>query len=304
VNNPNIKKIRLDQALVDRKLCESLEKAQRLIRAGLVIVDQHLVDKPGSRINPILEIRLRGSDCPYVSRGGLKLEAALRRFALTKLEGRTALDIGASTGGFSDCLLQHGAGPVWAIDTGKNQLHHSLRNHPQISLKEKANARYLHPAWVNHQRISICVIDVSFISLRQILPAASRVLMDNADVIALIKPQFEAAPRNLGRGGVVRNPAVHRDVLNDLVEWTCREKWVARNLIPSPIKGASGNIEFLIHLKCEEKHPLSNERPDFSVEMVLTEAYNGPGMRDLALDARLPDPDPPLNPAADMILGE
>ncbi len=291
MNNTNTKKIRLDQALLDRNLCENLEKAQRLIRAGLVIVDQHLVDKPGARINPILEIRLRGPDCPYVSRGGLKLEAALRRFALTKLEGRTAIDIGASTGGFSDCLLQHGARPVWAIDTGKNQLHQSLRNHPQIFIRENANARYLHPAWVNHQRISICVIDVSFISLRKILPAASRVLTDNADVIALIKPQFEAAPQNLGRGGVVRNPAVHRDVLNDLIEWSYREKWVARNLIPSPIKGASGNIEFLVHLKSEENHPVRNERADFSVEMAMTEAYNGPGMRNFALDARLPDPD-------------
>jgi 23S rRNA (cytidine1920-2'-O)/16S rRNA (cytidine1409-2'-O)-methyltransferase len=273
-----VKKIRLDQVLVDRNLCESRERAQRLIRAGQVIVDQHCIDKPGICIDPSLEIRLRGSDCPYVSRGGLKLEAALRRFSLTRLAGRVALDIGASTGGFTDCLLQHGAGQVWAIDTGKNQLHPSLRANPNVHLKEKANARHLEPDWVHHQHIDFCVIDVSFISLRLILPAARKVLTPDADLIALIKPQFEAGPRDVGKGGIVRDPGVHRSVLDSLITWLQRENWRVMDLIPSPIRGAMGNIEFLIYLKYFETDASPGIPSDFSVESVLKEAYNESGV--------------------------
>ena len=198
-------RIRLDQLLVERGLAESRERAQRLIRAGLVIVGEQRVDKPGTRVPDDAPLRLKGDWCPYVSRGGMKLAGALVRFGLTDLTGRVALDVGASTGGFTDCLLQHGAARVWAVDTGRGQLHERLRQDPRVRLREQANARELTPDWLDGERVDCIAVYVSFISLRLILPRLAAVLAPDGWVLALVKTQFEAGPQDVGRGGVVRD---------------------------------------------------------------------------------------------------
>lgn len=213
-------KPRLDQLLVDRGLAESRERAQRLIRAGLVFagdpIHEQRVDKPGVRIDAATPLRVKGAECPYVSRGGQKLAGALLAFGIAPFAATPpvhALDIGASTGGFTDCLLQHGAAHVWAIDTGRAQLHERLHRDSRVTSREQANARRLTPEWVDGTPIDVIVIDVSFISLRLILPGLPALLAPGGAVVALVKPQFEAGPADVGRGGVVREPAVHRRVL-------------------------------------------------------------------------------------------
>jgi len=239
-------KQRLDQLLVARGLCGSREKAQRSIMAGEVTVDDRIVDKPGTKIPEDAAISVK-TPRRFVSRGGLKLEAALAAFAIDPA-GRTCLDIGASTGGFTDCLLQHGAEKVWAIDVGHSQLDWKIRNDPRVIVREKLNARHVTRADIPDV-IDLCVIDVSFISLTLILPPAIELLSASGVIIVLIKPQFELRPEDIGTGGVVRDPALHAravEKIRDFTAMSTRLQW--HGVIESPILGGEGNREFLAWL--------------------------------------------------------
>jgi len=239
--------IRLDQLLVARGFCPSREKAQRAIMAGEVKVGERVVDKAGTKVAEDAAIVVRQAE-RYVGRGGLKLEAALRSFAFDPT-GITALDIGASTGGFTDCLLQHGAAKVWAIDVGHSQLDWKIRSDPRVVVRERLNARYLTRADVP-EAVALCVIDVSFISLTLILPPAAALLSDGGVIVPLIKPQFELRKEEVGRGGVVRDPARHAQAVEKIRAFVAAEltlEWVG--CIESPILGGEGNKEFLACLR-------------------------------------------------------
>jgi 23S rRNA (cytidine1920-2'-O)/16S rRNA (cytidine1409-2'-O)-methyltransferase len=214
--------------------------------AGSVMVDGARVDKPGHAVPVSADITLRGPACPYVSRGGLKLAEALRRFDVT-VKDRTILDVGASTGGFTDCLLKNGASRVIAVDVGHGQFHWALRNDPRVRLLEKTNIRYLTAERLG-ERAQGAVIDVSFISLRIVVPAAGGLLDPGAFIVTLVKPQFEVGRENVGRKGVVRDPALHEKVLTDLSRSFLDQGWTVLNRIDSPVLGPKGNREFLLHL--------------------------------------------------------
>jgi 23S rRNA (cytidine1920-2'-O)/16S rRNA (cytidine1409-2'-O)-methyltransferase len=231
---------RLDVLLVKRELAQSRTQAQRLIRAGLVRVAGQLVDKPGSQVALDAEITLQARP-RFVSRGGEKLEAALARFGLD-VAGTVAADIGASTGGFTDCLLRHGARRVYAIDVGYGQLDWRLRGDERVVVMERTNARYLEDL---PEPIDLVVVDVSFISLGLILPPAVQWLRPKGQVVALVKPQFEAGRREVGKGGVVRDPAVHRAVLERVIQSAGGLGLGLRGLMVSPLRGPAGNVEFL-----------------------------------------------------------
>ncbi len=278
-------KIRIDQLLVDRGLADSRARAQALVRAGLVVVGEHRVDKPGQKVDPEAPVRLKGEYCPFVSRGGLKLAGALKTFGLGDFHGQTGLDIGASTGGFTDCLLQHGIHHVWAVDTGRGQLHGGLRQDPRITLREQANARYLTPDWTDGNLVNIAVIDVSFISLKLILPPLKAVLSSAGFVLALVKPQFEAGAQQVGRGGVVRERSVHQQVLADITAFCLREGWTIYGLCRSEFPGPAGNWEFFVWLtnsassgaddkKSDLLSPLTTDDINKAIEDVLDEIYN------------------------------
>jgi 23S rRNA (cytidine1920-2'-O)/16S rRNA (cytidine1409-2'-O)-methyltransferase len=233
-------KKRLDVLMAERELTESRNKAQRLIRAGEVRVDGRLVDKPSTHVAEDAEVTLK-SKPPFVSRGGEKLDAALERFDFD-VSGVVAADVGASTGGFTDCLLQRGAQRVYAIDAGYGQLHWKLRNDPRVVVMERTNARYLAEL---PEPVALVTLDVSFISLDLILPQAVSWLCGEGDIVALIKPQFEAGPQNVEKGGVVRDPDIHRQVLADVLAAVATLSLGLRGLIPSPLRGPAGNVEFL-----------------------------------------------------------
>lgn len=233
-------KERLDTLLVERGLAESREHARRLIGAGLVRLAGQVADKPGVRVVTDAEIVVEALP-RFVSRGGEKLEAALVRFGLD-VAGMTAADVGAATGGFTDCLLQHGARLVYAIDVGYGQLDWRLRNDPRVVVLERTNARYLEAL---PEPVDLVTADVSFISLGLILPAVVRWLRPDGQVVALIKPQFEAHRRQVGKGGVVRDPTVHHTVLVRVIEKAAALGLGLQGLIPSPLRGPAGNIEFL-----------------------------------------------------------
>ena len=237
-------KKRLDVVLVEKGLAASREKAKALIMAGKVLVDNNKIDKAGTEINPDLPIRLLGQDIPYVSRGGLKLEKALQVFPVD-LAGRVVADIGASTGGFVDCALQNGAAKVFAIDVGYNQLDWKLRSDARVVSMEKTNARYLEADSLG-EMVDVVTTDVSFISLDKILPPAMTFLKEGGHVLALIKPQFEAGREKVGKKGVVRDPAVHQEVIEKILN-LCQEIDLAVwGLDFSPVKGPEGNIEYLL----------------------------------------------------------
>lgn len=236
-------KKRLDILLVEKGLVRSRARAQRLIMAGEVLVNGQVVDKPGTRVSPDASIEIL-APLPYVSRGGLKLEAALDAFHLA-VEGLIAADVGASTGGFTDCLLQRGAARVYAIDVGYGQLAWQLRRDPRVVVMERTNARYLERL---PEPVDLVVIDVSFISLELILPRAVDWLRADGQIIALIKPQFEAGPEQVGRGGVVKDPAVHAAVLRRIAHWAIERGLAVHGLMASPLLGPAGNVEFLIYL--------------------------------------------------------
>lgn len=234
---------RLDMMLVQRGLAESREKAQRLIRAGAVTVGGHIADKPGHKIKEDQEIVVAGEE-RFVSRGGEKLEAAMAHFGC-EVEGQICADIGASTGGFTDCLLQRGAAKVYAVDVGKGQLHWNLRNDPRVTVIEGLNARFLTPSDFPEPPC-FAVVDVSFISLTLILPALVPAMARPGRIITLIKPQFEAGREQVGKGGVVRDPAVHQEVIDRIHKFgTLDLNLVWRGHCESPIRGPAGNVEFL-----------------------------------------------------------
>lgn len=239
---------RLDQALVERGLCESREKAKRAVMAGLVFVNGQAARKPSDAIKPADALSLAAPE-RFVSRGGLKLEHALTAFSIT-VPGAVALDLGASTGGFTDCLLQAGAAKVFAVDVGQGQLAWKLRQDPRVVVMEKTNARHLTPAQFPQpfRPFDLVVMDCSFISLRKILPPAVALLKSDGKLVALIKPQFEAGKTEVDRGaGVIRDPAVHERVVTELREFVSRQpdlRW--KQVIESPLLGPAGNKEFLV----------------------------------------------------------
>ena len=239
-------KERLDVLLVEKGLCESRSRAQAVIMSGEVYVNGQKSDKPGTPTDVEAEIEIRGNACPYVSRGGLKLEKALRDFGVDPT-GLTCLDSGASTGGFTDCLLQNGAKQVFAIDVGYGQLAWSIRTDPRVVCMERTNIRYVTPEQLGTP-VQLAVIDVSFISLRIVLPAVKALLSADGQIICLIKPQFEAGKENVGKKCVVRDPAVHQAVLNSFLQLADELQMTVCNLTFSPVKGPEGNIEFLGHL--------------------------------------------------------
>ncbi|MDR3401621.1 MAG: TlyA family RNA methyltransferase [Chthoniobacter sp.] len=240
-------KQRLDQLLVARGYFESREKAQRAIMAGTVSIGEQRADKPGTRVAEDAPIQVKTAE-RYVGRGGLKMEAALARFGIDPT-GATCLDIGASTGGFTDCLLQHGAAKVFAIDVGHSQLDWKIRSDPRVIVREKLNARHLTRADIPDP-ISICVIDVSFISLTLILPPAVALLSNGGVIIPLIKPQFELRKEDVGKGGVIRDPALHEQAVEKIRAFVATlPGLVWSGLIESPILGGEGNKEFLACLR-------------------------------------------------------
>ena len=239
-------KSRLDRLLVLRGLAGSREKAKAVIMAGLVEVDGVRVDKAGHLVPASASISLKESAPPYVSRGGVKIEAALKHFPID-VKSLVLLDIGASTGGFTDCLLKHGARKVIAVDVGYGQLDWSLRQDPRVEVLERTNIRYLKPEALKRPAEG-AVIDVSFISLKLVVPPVSDLLSDDAFIIALIKPQFEVEKGQVGKGGVVRDPALHRRVIENLTHFFEASAWLVEGHIPSPLLGPKGNREFLIYL--------------------------------------------------------
>jgi 23S rRNA (cytidine1920-2'-O)/16S rRNA (cytidine1409-2'-O)-methyltransferase len=239
-------RIRLDQLLVDRGLTASRERARALILAGQVLVDGAPVTKAGTMIDEARTVTLSAPDHPYASRGGLKLAHALDTFHIS-IAGRECLDIGASTGGFTDVLLQRGAARVVALDVGHGQLDWRLRNDPRVVVIERFNARRLSPADLPGP-VDVVTIDVSFISLRQILPAVATVLRPGADIVALVKPQFEAGRGEVNKG-IIRDPAVHARVLEEVAAAAGEVGLTPRGSTPSPITGQKGNVEFLLHLR-------------------------------------------------------
>jgi 23S rRNA (cytidine1920-2'-O)/16S rRNA (cytidine1409-2'-O)-methyltransferase len=240
-------KQRLDKVLVDRGIVESRTLAQALILAGQILVDEQRADKPGHAIDVDAEIRIKGETLRYVGRGGLKLEAALREFKIDPT-GKNCIDVGASTGGFTDCLLQHGATRVWAVDVGHNQLAWKIRQDPRVVVLEGVNARNLTPEQFGI-RFDLAAVDVSFISLDKILSPLRGCLIDQADCIALIKPQFEVGKGEVGKGGIVTDPVKHRRVLCEIADAGRASGFCAVGLVESPILGGEGNREFLMHLR-------------------------------------------------------
>ena len=238
--------IRIDKLLVDRGLAESRTKAQALVMAGVVLVDEQRVNKPSEPVAPDADIRIKGGDVPtsrYVGRGGLKLEAALREFEIS-VEGFVCLDVGASTGGFTDCLLQHGAKNVIAVDVGHNQIDWRLRTDSRVEVREGINARYLKPDDFP-AKFDLVVMDVSFISATMIVPAIVPLLKRDGCLITLIKPQFEVGRREVGKGGIVRDRQKHARVIEEVNRVAEELGLQVRNVIESPIHGADGNVEFL-----------------------------------------------------------
>lgn len=242
-----MKKIRLDQLVFDLGLTESRERAKTTIMAGLVYVNGQKADKPGMQVAPDVSVEVRGDALPYVSRGGFKLEKALRVFPVDPT-GMTCIDCGASTGGFTDVLLKNGAAKVYAVDVGYGQLAWSLRNDPRVISMERTNVRYLTEEQIP-EKMDLAVMDLSFISVRLILPAIYPLLKENAQVVCLIKPQFEAGREEVGKKGVVRDPKVHLDVLERFLEFLPSAGFTALGLDFSPIKGPEGNIEYLGYLR-------------------------------------------------------
>jgi len=239
-------KKRLDLILVDKGLASSRQRARALIMAGKVLVDTLCVDKPGTQIHDSSEIIVKGEDIPYVSRGGLKLEAALKETRLT-VDGLICMDVGASTGGFTDCLLQHGASKVYAVDVGYGQLAWKLRQDERVVAIERTNIRYMEPSVVP-EPVDLVAIDASFISLKTVVPPVLKFLSPSGTILALIKPQFEAGKGRVGKGGVVRDPDQRQAIISELVRFFENAHLNCGPVVPSPVLGPKGNQEYIIVL--------------------------------------------------------
>jgi 23S rRNA (cytidine1920-2'-O)/16S rRNA (cytidine1409-2'-O)-methyltransferase len=267
------KKERIDILLVERGLIETREKAKRAIMAGLVYANEERVEKPGEKVDPALNLTIKGKMLPYVSRGGLKLEKALKEFDLT-VENKILLDIGSSTGGFTDCALQNGAKLSYALDVGYNQLAWKLRQDERVVVMERTNFRYSTPADFMEGLPEIASIDVSFISLTLILPALKKILIAGGDCIALVKPQFEAGRELVGKKGIVREPKTHRMVLEYITDFALKEGYDCCNLSFSPITGGDGNIEFLLHLRWNGSDESGTMRLPNTIDSVVEKAHD------------------------------
>lgn len=264
-------KKRLDMLMMERALAPSREKAKAYIMAGDVYVDGQKEDKAGTMFPETVKIEVRGNTLPYVSRGGLKLEKAMKNFDVT-LKDKVCMDVGASTGGFTDCMLQNGAVKVYSIDVGYGQLDWKLRNDPRVVCMEKTNIRYVVPEDLEGPA-DFSSIDVSFISLTKVLLPVRNLLTEEGEIVCLIKPQFEAGREKVGKKGVVRDPAVHQEVIEKVRDYAMSVSMEPCHLSFSPIKGPEGNIEYLLHLK---KHPEGSQVPDslqVSVEEVVSQAH-------------------------------
>ena len=252
-------KKRLDMLMMERALAPSREKAKAFIMAGDVYVDGQKEDKAGTMFPETVKIEVRGNTLPYVSRGGLKLEKAMKNFDVT-LDSKVCMDVGASTGGFTDCMLQNGAVKVYSIDVGYGQLDWKLRNDPRVVCMEKTNIRYVVPEDLG-EPADFSSIDVSFISLTKVLLPVRNLLTDEGEIVCLIKPQFEAGREKVGKKGVVRDPAVHKEVIEMVISYAKSISFGVRHLEFSPIKGPEGNIEFLVHIlpKCRATHCVTEQ---------------------------------------------
>lgn len=264
-------KIRLDQYLVQHGLTQSRERAKALIMSGIVFVNEQKVDKAGEMIKEDAKVEVRGHDIGYVSRGGLKLEKAMQCFPLTP-KGKVCMDIGASTGGFTDCMLQNGAVKVYSVDVGHGQLDWKLRNDPRVVCMERTNIRYVVPEDIE-ERPSFVSIDVSFISLTKVLLPVRNLMEENGEIAALIKPQFEAGREKVGKKGVVRDPAVHKEVIEMVISYAKSISFGVRHLEFSPIKGPEGNIEYLVHL-VRLPDGVTEEETNVDVDAVVKSAHD------------------------------
>ena len=251
-------KKRLDVLLTEQGLAESRQKAQAVIMAGQVFWQGKRMDKPGASVPADAELELRGQPMRYVSRGGLKLEKAMETFQLPDLNGAIAIDAGASTGGFTDCMLQNGATKVYAVDVGYGQLAWSLRNDPRVVCMERTNVRYLTRDEIPDP-LDFGSVDVSFISLRLILPAIRELMKPSGELVCLIKPQFEAGREKVGKKGVVRDQSVHLEVLEQFFDHAAASGFHVKDVTYSPIRGPEGNIEYLGHLAVREQPPYGGD---------------------------------------------
>lgn len=258
-------KERLDVLLVSRGLAPSREKAKAVIMAGQVLVDGQREDKAGSMFKDTVEITVKGHTLPYVSRGGLKLEKAMTHFGVT-LQDKVCMDVGSSTGGFTDCMLQNGAVKVYAVDVGHGQLDWKLRNDERVVCMERTNIRYVTPEDIQ-EAPSFISIDVSFISLTKVLLPVRNLLTEDGEVVCLIKPQFEAGREKVGKKGVVRDPAVHKEVIEAVIAYAKSISFAVRHLEYSPIKGPEGNIEYLLHIG---KLPEGTFQDEMDVDIIQT----------------------------------
>ena len=270
-------KVRLDIHLVESGHFDSREKARRAVMAGLVFVNGEREDKPGTSIDPQAQIVVKGTPMPYVSRGGLKLEKAIREFNIS-LNGKTCMDIGASTGGFTDCMLQNGAQKVFAIDVGYGQLAWKLRSDNRVVVMERTNFRYVTPEDTG-EAVDFASVDVSFISLKKILPPAKQLLKQDATMVCLIKPQFEAGREKVGKKGVVRDPSVHMTVIQEIMQFAEDEGFFAYALSYSPVKGPEGNIEYLLYLGL-----IPSDEAPAQIEQVVAAAHENLGHTNNAIE--------------------
>ncbi|WP_175991089.1 TlyA family RNA methyltransferase [Bacillus sp. Marseille-Q1617] len=267
------KKQRVDVLLVERGLIDTREKAKRAIMAGLVYSNEERLDKPGEKVSEDAQLTIKGKMMPYVSRGGLKLEKALKVFDI-EVEDKVMIDIGSSTGGFTDCALQNGAKMSYAIDVGYNQLAWKLRQDERVVVMERTNFRYVTPADLPGDMPSFASIDVSFISLSLILPVLKTLLVPGGDCIALIKPQFEAGKEQVGKKGIVRDPKVHNAVIDKIMDLAVKEGYDIHGLSYSPITGGDGNIEFLIHIRWTGKESEGKSLLTITPQQVIEEAHS------------------------------
>ena len=261
-------KKRLDVLLVEQGLADSREKAKAIIMSGIVYVDNNKEDKAGTTFEETAQVEVRGNTLRYVSRGGLKLEKAMNNFGVT-LDGKVCMDVGASTGGFTDCMLQNGAVKVYSVDVGHGQLAWKLRNDERVVCMEKTNIRYVTPDDID-DTIEFASIDVSFISLTKVLPAVKELLTENGEIVCLIKPQFEAGREKVGKKGVVRELSTHIEVVQMIVDYARNNGFRTLDLSYSPIKGPEGNIEYLLYITKDE----SRENAEFDIKALVSESHD------------------------------